>query len=50
MTYDKLQMLISCHPHDSMGNRREALNGNIFLVMYEFCTFLYIVLLPVSFS
>ena len=30
MSHDKLYMLILCHPHDSLGNRAEALNGDIF--------------------
>ena len=43
-------MVIWCHLHYSMDNTEADLNGNIFLVLHEFCTFLYIVLLPVSFS
>ena len=50
MSHDNLCMLTLCHPHDSKGNRSEDLSGNIFLVLYGFCTFLYVVLPPVSSS
>ena len=36
--------------HYSMDNTEVDLHGNIFLVQSKFCTFLLIVLLPVSFS
>ena len=50
MSHDNLCMLILCHPNDSMVKSAEALNGNIFLVLHGFCTFLYIVLPLVSSS
>ena len=32
-----------------MDNTEAALNGNAFLVLHEFCTLMYVLLLPVSF-
>ena len=50
MSHDNFGMLILCHLHDSMGNIGEALNDNIFLVLYGICTFLYVILPVVSSS
>ena len=50
MSHSNFGMLILCHLPHFMGNRGEALNDSIFLVLYGFCTFLYVVLPAVSFS